>query len=53
MISETHTDVTCNGDDDGSIDISVSGGVGPYTYSWLPNGEVTQDLSGLGPGTFL
>lgn len=28
------TDVTCNGDNDGAITITVSGGTGAYTYQW-------------------
>lgn len=52
VVSETHVDVSCNGDDDGSIDVSVSGGTPGYTYLWQPGGETTQDLSGLGPGTY-
>lgn len=51
-ISETHVNIDCNGDNDGSIDITVTGGVGPYSYSWLPNGETSEDLTGLGPGTY-
>lgn len=35
----------------GSIDLSVSGGIGPFTYSWS-NGATTQDLAGLAPGTY-
>jgi len=52
IISETHQDVTCNGDNDGSIDISVAGGTPPLVYSWQPNSESTQDISNLGPGTY-
>jgi gliding motility-associated-like protein len=52
VISETHEDITCNGDNDGSIDISVSGGTGPFDYLWQPNGEITEDLSGLGSDTY-
>ncbi len=38
-ISETHSDytgygVSCNGAVDGSIDVTVTGGTGVYTYEW-------------------
>src|SRR5690606_35946285 len=33
VISETHLDVSCNGNNDGSITLSASGGAGNYTYS--------------------
>ena len=29
-LSETHTDISCGGGNDGSIDLSVSGGLAPY-----------------------
>jgi gliding motility-associated-like protein len=45
------TDVSCFGEGDGSIDISVSGGVAPYTYSWN-NGAITQDLLNISGGTY-
>ena len=51
-ISETHEDVSCNGDTDGSIDISVSGGTPGYTYVWLPGGSTVQDTSNLAPGNY-
>ena len=39
VISETHSDytgfgVSCNGATDGSIDVTVTGGTGVYTYAW-------------------
>lgn len=37
--------------DDGSINISVSGGTTPYQYSWS-NGEQTEDVSGLDGGVY-
>jgi len=34
-----------------SIDLSVAGGVGPYTYTWS-NGATTQDLTNVPNGTY-
>jgi len=50
--SATKTDVTCNGGSNGSASVSVSGGVGPYTYSWS-NGATTSSLSGLVKGSYM
>ena len=36
---------------DGSIDLSVSGGLSPYTYVWS-NGSFSQDISNLLVGTY-
>ncbi|MEA3445372.1 MAG: SprB repeat-containing protein, partial [Bacteroidota bacterium] len=44
-------DVTCYGDNDGFINVSVTGGVTPYVYTWS-NTATTEDLSNLGPGTY-
>lgn len=48
-------DESCFGDENGSIDVEVSGGSPNYTYSWTgPNGFTanTEDLSGLEAGTY-
>lgn len=34
----TSTDVTCNGGNDGTATITVSGGTGPYTFLWSGQG---------------
>ena len=44
--------VSCYGSGNGTIDLSITGGVQPYTYAWS-NGETTQDLAGLLPGTYV
>lgn len=50
-LTATFIDILCNGDATGSIDLSVSGGVSPYDYSWS-NGAVSQDISNLPAGTY-
>lgn len=44
--------VVCTGSANGLIDLSVSGGTGPYTYLWS-NGATTQDLGGLIDTTYV
>ena len=47
--------ISCNGAQNGSIDLTVSGGYPGYTYNWTgPNGftATTQDLTNLNPGVY-
>ncbi|HRH67713.1 MAG TPA: hypothetical protein PLU53_15560, partial [Bacteroidia bacterium] len=45
------TNVSCNGNSNGTISTNVSGGTPPYTHSWS-NGATTGNVTGLGPGTY-
>lgn len=45
------TNVSCNGGNNGALDISVTGGTPLYTYVWS-TGALTQDISGLSAGTY-
>jgi hypothetical protein len=47
----TQVNVLCFGNPSGSIDLSVSGGTGPYVYSWS-NGSTAQDISNLAGGSY-
>ncbi|TAD81659.1 MAG: DNRLRE domain-containing protein, partial [Bacteroidetes bacterium] len=49
--SFVNTNISCNGGSNGAINLSVSGGVGPYTYLWS-NGANTEDLIGLAAGPY-
>ncbi|HMQ75389.1 MAG TPA: choice-of-anchor L domain-containing protein [Flavobacteriales bacterium] len=54
-LSAVITAPLCNGQSNGAINLSTTGGVAPYTYSWVgPNGYTasTQDLTGLSAGTY-
>ncbi len=54
-VTYTSQDETCVGYADGSIDLTVSGGTGPYTFSWTGPGGFTsanEDISGLSTGTY-
>ncbi|MCO4807261.1 MAG: T9SS type A sorting domain-containing protein [Flavobacteriales bacterium] len=47
----TVLDEVCLGDENGTIDSDVDGGVTPYAYLWN-NGSVTSDIEDLDPATY-
>ena len=54
--SDSHTDVSCNGGNNGSVTINFNGGTGPYEVSFNGGGFVTQTspkvYTGLAAGTY-
>ena len=45
------TNITCNGENDGAINLTVNGGIEPYSFLWS-NGMTEQNISGLSGGTY-
>jgi gliding motility-associated-like protein len=47
------TDVTCFGDCDGEILVTITGGTPGYTYSWTPTPPTGLNPTGLCPGVYI
>lgn len=55
-LSHVGTDVSCNGGDNGKIDLTVTGGNGNFTYTWSGPGSfaaTTKDITGLKAGSYI
>ncbi|MBL4657465.1 MAG: M4 family metallopeptidase, partial [Flavobacteriales bacterium] len=49
----TSSNVSCNGDTNGSATAIITGGTGPYTYLWNdPTAQTNLTATGLAPGTY-
>lgn len=48
----SYTNVNCNGGSDAAITATVVGGMGPFTYTWLPSGGNSSTASGLPVGSY-
>jgi len=44
-------DISCYGMSDGSVDLSLVGGMPPFSFLWS-NGETTEDVNNLAAGTY-
>jgi gliding motility-associated-like protein len=51
-INTVEANISCYNGDNGSIDLTIEGGIAPYSYAWS-NGETTQDVVGLAAGTYV
>ncbi|MFP4025900.1 MAG: SprB repeat-containing protein, partial [Thiohalospira sp.] len=57
QVSKNVFDVSCNGDNDGAVQLSVSGGTTPFSYFWDTNdgsglNPINKDQSGLTAGKY-
>ncbi|NNV55969.1 T9SS type A sorting domain-containing protein [Limnovirga soli] len=57
LLSSISTNISCNGLNNGSIDIIPNGGIEPFIYSWTSANfpffkATTQDIANLKPGTY-
>lgn len=50
-LSLTSVSPTCNNGTNGSVDLTVAGGLTPYSYTWS-NGATTQDLTNVPAGSY-
>jgi len=51
-VNTTVNNVKCFADNTGSISLAISGGTGPYTYSWTPSISTGSSATGLTSGTY-
>lgn len=50
--TDTHTNVSCNGGNNGTASVVATGGTGAYTYSWSPSGGSAATATGLTAGIY-
>jgi len=51
LATPSQTNIICNGGNNGSASVSMSGGTPGYTYSWT-NGQTTSSATGLSAGNY-
>lgn len=51
VVTGNSTDISCHGGNNGTINLTITGGTLPYNYQWS-NGSTSANLSGLTAGTY-
>jgi hypothetical protein len=51
-VAFVQNNISCSGDNNGSISLNVTGGAPPYTYAWTPAVSTEASASGLGVGNY-
>ncbi|MFK7771403.1 MAG: PKD domain-containing protein [Saprospiraceae bacterium] len=51
-LTTTSTDVTCNGENDGSAQVNAAGGTSNYSYHWS-DGQTTSQLNNASAGNYV
>jgi len=46
------TPASCSGPPNGTVTVTPSGGMAPYTYSWDPGAQTTASINGLAAGIY-
>jgi len=49
----SHTNPSCNGLVDGTVEFNITGGTAPYTITWLGGSSIGNIATGVGAGTFV
>jgi gliding motility-associated-like protein len=49
-ISVSSTSITCS--NLGSATVAATGGIGPFSYTWMPSAQTSSVATGLSPGTY-
>jgi len=52
IVTSTEHHISCPDANDGGVDLDVTGGTPDYSFEWN-NGQITQDISELGPGMYV
>ena len=52
VINTNQTNLTCFGSQDGTVTVTPTTGLSPYTYLWTPGGGTTSTISGVGSGAY-